>query len=257
MGACTTSTCAIRAVRRRSSMRARVRRVARDPSFLRSENRNSFRLGARAGKVVPLVPQLSSQRISFIDMDLRTISTDSKAFASARWPQTDTESMKITSTTHVAGQKPASLVQNLAKKNESANVAFGAGVRDPAATSEGMPTAQAHPRLEAFAEKIKNRFESALKSESLTDRQRNALTKEFEKFESMLGRFEKAFLNGSESTSRASIQGMEKLLGKFGSNVNHILGSSKDKDMPNPSTPPAIESMIEGLPSVGGVDAVV
>lgn len=165
--------------------------------------------------------------------------------------------MKITSTTQVAGQKPANLVQNLAKKNESANVAFGAGVRDPAAAAEGMPTSQAHPRLEAFADKIKNRFESALKSDQLTDRQRNALTKEFEKFESMLGRFEKAFLDGSESTSRATMQGMEKLLGKFGSNVNHILGGAKDKDMPNPSTPPAIESLIEGVPNAGGVDAVV
>lgn len=238
-------------------MRAHVRRGARDPCFVRSEKRTSFRLGARTGKVVPLDPQVSSQRISSRDKGLRTISADSRAFATARWPRTDTKSMKITSTTQVAGQKPASLVQNLAKKNESANVAFGAGVRDPAATSEGMPTAEAHPRLEAFAEKIKNRFESALKSESLTDRQRNALTKELEKLESMVGRFEKAFLNGSESTSRASMQGMEKLLGKFGSNVNHILGGSKDKDMPNPSTPPAIESMIEGLPSVGGVDAVV
>lgn len=164
--------------------------------------------------------------------------------------------MKITSTTQVAAQKPTSLVQNMAKKPESANAAFGAGVRDMG-TAETMPTAEAHPRLDAFAEKIKNRFESAMKSDSLTERQRNALTKEFEKFESTVGRFEKAFLDGSESTSRATMQGMEKLLSNFGSNVNHILGGSKDKDMPNPSTPPAIESMIEGLPSVGGVDKVV
>jgi hypothetical protein len=125
------------------------------------------------------------------------------------------------SSIHGAGSRPVIPAQPVLK-NEAAKAAFGAGVRETDTATPGEPSDPTHPRLDALAQRIETRFKALLESSDLTPRQREALETQFSRFESMMNRFEAAYMDGRTPGAGAQ-QGMQRLLDRFSSSVNHIL----------------------------------
>ncbi len=131
--------------------------------------------------------------------------------------------MKIPSTNHAAGYKPAVPVHGAARKSETPQTTPVADARAANAAVPSTPAASGNPRLEAFAKKIEARFQNAIATNNLTPRQHEALQAEHDRFQTMLSRFQNAYLNGQESAGMDPAQGMQKLLEHFGKSVTHIL----------------------------------
>ncbi len=129
--------------------------------------------------------------------------------------------MNISSISNGAGPKPVIPAQPVLR-SEAAKAAFGAGVSETGASTPGAPTDPTHPRLDAFAQRIEARLKAVLESDGLSPRQREALQTQFEKFQSMMNRFEAAYLDG-RTPGEGAQQGMQRLLDRFSSSVNHIL----------------------------------
>jgi hypothetical protein len=132
--------------------------------------------------------------------------------------------MNISSSIPGAGAQPAGPLPNFARKVDAQRTSAAGGAQDP------VPGASrnAHPRLEAFAQKIEARFENALASQSLSARQREALEGQREEFHALIARFEAAYLDGDHASLRSTIDGMQKLLDHFGVRVSHILSGGND-----------------------------
>jgi len=142
--------------------------------------------------------------------------------------------MKIHSHNAVNAPQPISPVHAPAKRNDPREVAFGAGVATPTGKPTDEPGGSGHARLDAFVEKLENRFNSALKSSDLSPRQQQALENERDRFHSMIARFEAAYLDGAESAKMDKAEGLSKLLEKFSKSVNHIV-SGGDVQAPKDS----------------------
>ena len=125
------------------------------------------------------------------------------------------------SSIHGAGSRPVIPAQPVLK-NEAAKAVFGAGVRETDAAVPGQPSDPTHPRLDALAERIETRFKALLESNDLSPRQREALETQFSRFESMMNRFEAAYMDG-RTPGEGAQQGMQRLLDRFANSVNHIL----------------------------------
>jgi len=143
--------------------------------------------------------------------------------------------MNISSISNGAGPKPVIPAQPVLR-SEAAKAAFGAGVRETDTATPGTPSDPSHPRLDAFTQRIEARFKAVLESDNLSPRQREALETQYEKFQSMLNRFEAAYMDGRTPGAGAQ-QGMQRLLDRFSSSVNHILaGGDAPPDVPSTTT---------------------
>lgn len=163
--------------------------------------------------------------------------------------------MNISSISNGAGQKPVITAQPVLR-SEAAKAAFGAGVRETDATTPASSD-PANPRLDAFAQRIESRFKAVLESESLSPRQREALEGQYEKFQSMLNRFEAAYLDGRRTPGEGAQQGMQRLLDRFSNSVNHILaGGDAPKDPSGGSTPGSVARPIGIDGNHGRIDKV-
>lgn len=144
--------------------------------------------------------------------------------------------MKIHSHNQVSATNPVRATQPQAKKSESRDLASGASVHPADAQKAGAPAGDGHARLDAFSKKIEKRFEGALAKADLTPRQRQALEQERDRFQSMIARFEAAYLDGAEAGKLDAAQGMQKLLQSFSKSVTHILSGGEPTSTPDDPT---------------------
>jgi hypothetical protein len=146
--------------------------------------------------------------------------------------------MKIHANNPVSGVKPAS-------------------TNSPSTGSADSKKSSGFARLEAYASKIEKRFESALSSKGLSTRQRDALEKERDRFQSLLSRFESAYLDSADpSKKKEAAAGMQKLLANFGKSVTHILkGGETTGAEPAPRTTQP-NTALNGARRSGRVDVV-
>ena len=131
--------------------------------------------------------------------------------------------MSISSHNAVSGIRPVNAAQPLAKRTDPREAAPGAGVPADKGQPEVAPKAEGHARLDAFSKKIESRFENALNSQKLSPRQREALEQERDRFQSLIARFESAYLDGAEGPRKDATEGIQKLLQNFSKSVNHIV----------------------------------
>jgi hypothetical protein len=140
--------------------------------------------------------------------------------------------MNISSISNGTGPKPV-IPAHPVLRNEAAKAAFGAGVRDTDTTTPGQPSDPSHARLEAFTQRVEARFKAVLESSDLSPRQREALEAQYGKFQSMVSRFEDAYMDG-RTPGEGAQQGMQRLLDRFSNSVNHILaGGDAPRDTPS------------------------
>jgi hypothetical protein len=149
--------------------------------------------------------------------------------------------MSISSQNSVSGIRPVTAVQPFAKRVESREATFGAGVPTTNAGDHTVPPANdGHARLDAFSKRIESRFEQAIQSQNLSPRQTAALQQERDRFQSLLSRFEAAYLGGAEGPRADAADGIQRLLANFSKSVNHILTGGESNETPidpiDPST---------------------
>lgn len=165
--------------------------------------------------------------------------------------------MSISSHNAVSGIRPVNAAQSLSKRTDPREAAFGAGVPVDKGQPQAAPTAEGNARLEAFSKKIESRFESALNSEKLSPRQREALEQERDRFHSLLARFESAYLDGAEGPRKDAADGIHKLLQNFSKSVNHIVsGGVVTKPDDGTPTPTAATSASTTFSGRGKIDLV-
>jgi hypothetical protein len=156
--------------------------------------------------------------------------------------------MSISSQNSVSGIRPVAAAQPFAKRVESREVTFGAGVPTTNTGDLAVPPANdGHTRLDAFSKRIESRFEHAIQSQNLTPRQSAALQQERDRFQSLLSRFEAAYLGGAEGPRADAADGIQRLLANFSKSVNHILGGGESDETPiQPNDPSTVQSSGRG-----------
>jgi len=147
--------------------------------------------------------------------------------------------MSISSQNSVSGIRPVTAAQPFAKRAESREATFGAGVPTTNTGDSAVPPAnEGHARLDAFSKQVESRFEHAINSRDLTPRQSAALQQERDRFHSLLSRFEAAYLDGAEGPRADAADGIQRLLANFSKSVNHILtGGESDETPIQPNAP--------------------
>lgn len=153
--------------------------------------------------------------------------------------------MKIHSHNSVPASKPVQAAQSAPRKNDAREAVPAAAV--PTGNGE-TPSAPSQTRLDAYAQKIEKRFDSALASNALSPRQQQALEQERDRFHSMIARFEAAYMESPESAKMDKAAGMQKLLDSFGKSVSHILSGGEVAAQAAPTTNTAQR------PGRGGID---
>lgn len=163
--------------------------------------------------------------------------------------------MSISSHNAVSGIRPVNAAQSLAKRTDPREAAPGAGVPADKGQPQPAPTAEGHARLDAFSKKIEGRFEHALNSQKLSPRQREALEQERDRFQSLLARFESAYLDGAEGPRKDAALGIQKLLQNFSKSVNHIVAGGV-ATKPDDGTPTTAASTSSTTNVRGKIDLV-